>query len=451
MTLAAVIVHYHAPALAAACIRSLRAGTRIPDRIVVIDNGSEPGLRETLSAAWPGVEIRSSGQNAGFAGALGPDIAELGDRILVLNQDCELEPRCAELLEAALADPRVAIACGTVLDPGGRVWSRGAAVDGTGRARNHQDSAEVVDYAPGCAMLVRADAWREAGGLDPLYFMYFEDADLATRLRHSGWRVVCEPRAICRHEGSSAAGDEHARFQSYFRLRNRTRFVARNSGPLERAAFVFFILPALLARDLLRYARLGRLSAYVEVLRGLSRVTRTAQPPSPDPGHRAPPAYVYRKAHRRALARIVDGVGYAFAARRAQERPARVDRILVVKLDHLGDVVLALPAIEALRATYRSAEIDVLVSPAAGPLLATAAINRVEELPAPWLRGGHIPWRAVRSTAKRLRERRYDLALDLRGDPIAILIGRRAARFAVGIGNAGLGFLLDRVHPGPRP
>jgi hypothetical protein len=297
--LAAVIVHYHGPALAAACVRSLRAGTRVPDRIVVIDNGSGPGLRESLSAAWPGVEIRSFGCNVGFAGALGPEIADLADRIVVLNQDCELEARCVELLETTLAEPRVAIACGTVLDPAGRVWARGGAVGETGRGRNREEgnAAEPapgrtldVDYAPGCAMIVRSEAWREAGGIDPLYFMYFEDTDLSTRLRRAGWRIVCEPRAICRHEGSSAAGEKHAPFQSYFRLRNRTRFVLLNSGRLQRVVFASLILPALLARDLLLYAKLGRLSAYREVLRGLLRVTRAPEPPTPSGGRPAPKA-----------------------------------------------------------------------------------------------------------------------------------------------------------------
>jgi ADP-heptose:LPS heptosyltransferase/GT2 family glycosyltransferase len=467
-SLAAVVVHYFAPDAAAVCIRSLRSGTRAPDRIVVIDNGSEPGLGEALRATWSGVEVRSFGRNVGFAGALGPEIADLADGILVLNQDCELDPRCVELLEAALAVRRVAIACGTVLDRAGRIWARGGAIDWTGRGRNldagraaepSPAAAFEVDYAPGCATMVRAEAWREAGGMDPRFFMYGEDADLSARLRRAGWRVVCEPRAVCRHEGSSAAGGEHGPFQSYFRLRNRALFVARHSTALQAVAFVALILPALLARDLYRYARLGSMGAFGEVLLGLLRVARSAEPPDPrairsgriakTPGPAR--AYVYRSALRRALVRTVDSIGYALRKSRSGEPPASVARILVVKLDHLGDLILALPAIEALRAAYPHAEIDAVIAPGGEPLLASAPVTRIETLAAPWLDGGRVPWRTVRRVARRLRERRYDLAVDLRGDPVAILIARRAARFAVGIGNAGLGFLLDRVHPGPRP
>ena len=52
--------------------------------------------------------------------------------------------------------------------------------------------------------------------------------------------------------------------------------------------------------------------------------------------------------------------------RRPPERPAR---ILVIKLDHLGDVLTAIPALAALRASHPSAHITALVGPWAADLL----------------------------------------------------------------------------------
>jgi ADP-heptose:LPS heptosyltransferase len=163
-----------------------------------------------------------------------------------------------------------------------------------------------------------------------------------------------------------------------------------------------------------------------------------------------PRVYVYRSPLRRASCRVLDATGDALrgspGARARRPPPPRVERILAIKLDHLGDLVLAFPALASLRAAYPGARLDALVAPASGPLLAhTGLTDEVILADAAWYRGGRPRPRALFALARSLRARRYDLALDLRGDPIAILLATLAgARFRVGFGDAGLGFLLDR-------
>jgi GT2 family glycosyltransferase len=140
-----------------------------------------------------------------------------------------------------------------------------------------------VDYAPGCAMLVRADLWRRAGGFDERFFMYFEDADLAVRIRKLGYRVVCHAGAVCRHEGSSTAGGEYEPFQSYFRLRNRALFVNKNFSLLRRTMFWLAVLPFLFVRDAYRYTKLARWDAFYQVLAGLRTVWHPPHPPRTRP------------------------------------------------------------------------------------------------------------------------------------------------------------------------
>jgi GT2 family glycosyltransferase len=109
--------------------------------------------------------------------------------------------------------------------------------------------------------------------------MYFEDADLGVRVRKLGYRVVCVDDAICCHEGSSTAGDQYGALQSYFRLRNRVLFVSKNFGRLRRGIFYLLILPLLVIRDALCYARLGRWSTFRSVLAGLRTVWDRPRPP----------------------------------------------------------------------------------------------------------------------------------------------------------------------------
>jgi predicted lipopolysaccharide heptosyltransferase III len=96
-------------------------------------------------------------------------------------------------------------------------------------------------------------------------------------------------------------------------------------------------------------------------------------------------------------------------------------RILVVKLDHLGDVILATPALRALRERYSEAEIDVLVHPASVVAVARhPAVTRVLTYRSPrFARGG------TADDASRLREiarGRYDTVVELRGDSRTLLL-----------------------------
>ncbi len=78
-----------------------------------------------------------------------------------------------------------------------------------------------VPLASGCCMLLHAAAWRQAGGFDRRYFLYFEDFDLSLRLARLG-RVYCLPQMTIRHfgGGSAAKGWRH---RCWF-LRSAMRF-----------------------------------------------------------------------------------------------------------------------------------------------------------------------------------------------------------------------------------
>jgi len=93
-------------------------------------------------------------------------------------------------------------------------------------------------------------------------------------------------------------------------------------------------------------------------------------------------------------------------------------RILLVKLSSLGDVIHALPTLEALRALYPQGQITWLVEAVNAPLLAGhPALDEV--WPMPRLRlGGNRFWGDMGQllrVARRLREEPFDLVIDLQG------------------------------------
>ncbi len=90
--------------------------------------------------------------------------------------------------------------------------------------------------------------------------------------------------------------------------------------------------------------------------------------------------------------------------------PAPGERVLVTRLDYLGDVVLSLPLVDALRARWPGLEIDYLTRrPAADLLAGDARFARV------WTQTNGV--RATTSLVRALRARSYHAVIDLYSNP----------------------------------
>jgi lipopolysaccharide heptosyltransferase II len=143
----------------------------------------------------------------------------------------------------------------------------------------------------------------------------------------------------------------------------------------------------------------------------------------------------------------------ASLARRGRTRPApaAVGRVLVLRLERIGDLIMSLPALHALRTLAPGARID-LVTGAWNEALARqiAGVDTVETTNAPWLARGESgsSWRALLQQAGAWRTRGYDLAINLEGDIRSnLLLSRAGARWSAGFGMAGGGPLLDEDVP----
>ena len=96
-----------------------------------------------------------------------------------------------------------------------------------------------------------------------------------------------------------------------------------------------------------------------------------------------------------------------------------MNRILIVRLGAMGDIVHTLPALATLRRAFPEARIDWAVERRWAPLLAgNRRLSALRVLDAEdWRKapGSTRTWRAVARFAAALREARYDVALDFQG------------------------------------
>jgi ADP-heptose:LPS heptosyltransferase len=131
---------------------------------------------------------------------------------------------------------------------------------------------------------------------------------------------------------------------------------------------------------------------------------------------------------------------------RRRRDTAAPQRILLLRLERIGDLLMTLEAIRDVRTYWPDAEIDIAVGSWNAPLARLLTdVNRVETADVPWLaREGHAPsWPALMAQAREWRARRYDLVVnfepDIRSNVLAWLTGA-AAR--VGYSSGGGGALL---------
>ncbi|HET9368930.1 MAG TPA: glycosyltransferase family 9 protein [Vicinamibacterales bacterium] len=134
-------------------------------------------------------------------------------------------------------------------------------------------------------------------------------------------------------------------------------------------------------------------------------------------------------------------IGWFGRLRRSERDPIR--RVLLLRLERIGDLLMVLDAIAEARAAWPEAEIDLAVGSWNEPLARLiGGVSRVEVADVPWLarEGTGLSWPSLVGRARDWRRRRYDLVLnfepDIRSNLLAWLTGARR-RFGYWTGGGG--------------
>jgi GT2 family glycosyltransferase len=264
--------------------------------LIVVDDGD--GGVGTLP---PEARLVALAEQGGYGAAVGAGVrAARGERLLILNDDVELEPDTVAELARHLVPPVFAVvpriesplaACG---DEGGKTGSFAAGLLEV--LETSADAPHPTLYPVGCCVLCARDGFLELGGYDPAYAPFFwEDVELGYRAWRRGLSVLHVPSASCRHIGSATlreAYDASERERLFFR--NRVLFQLRNlQDPARRCACLGALAAFALFDDREPRVRgladaLGRFSAAGAAARAglsddeiLARVRGTLEPGAP--------------------------------------------------------------------------------------------------------------------------------------------------------------------------
>ena len=144
--------------------------------------------------------------------------------------------------------------------------------------------------------------------------------------------------------------------------------------------------------------------------------------------------------------RAAAGLARPFRRRR---RPDRIERILLLRLERIGDLVMVLAAIADLRAAAPAAEITLVVGAWNEAIAGSIpGISHVETLNAAWLARGSsgLSVAALVARAWRWRPRRFDLAINFEPDIRSnLMLAASGARWTAGYRSGGGGPLLDQA------
>lgn len=235
-----IVVTWQGAHLIGRCLLSLRDQS-MPHRLIVVDNASTDGTREKLAREFPEAIVMILDKNEGFAGGVARALAAVDTQyVALLNNDAVADPEWLRRSIVALeADSASASAAARMLlaEPAGTINNAGTVLlrSGYGADRGLGDfdgsaydvPAEVFG-ASGGAAIYRTLALKAVGGFDASYFMYYEDLDVAWRLRLAGWRAQYVPNAVVTHQ-HAATSDPNSEMFAYHNERNRLITLFRNA------------------------------------------------------------------------------------------------------------------------------------------------------------------------------------------------------------------------------
>jgi GT2 family glycosyltransferase len=215
-----VIPTYNGRELLERCLASIERHRPVDPsvmiEVLVSDDSSTDGTLEWLAIAHPGVRIIRAERNGGFVAAANAGIAAARGRFIqLLNNDTEVTAGWIGSALALFRDPSIGAVAPLV-----RVRSEPNRVDSAGDScnlagwptkRGHGQpvrlfasrAVEEVFGASGSSAFYRAEVLKRLGGYDSLYGSYYEDVDLAFRLRWAGYRCLFAPRSVIFHDVSA--------------------------------------------------------------------------------------------------------------------------------------------------------------------------------------------------------------------------------------------------------
>ncbi|HEY4272940.1 MAG TPA: glycosyltransferase [Candidatus Udaeobacter sp.] len=188
--------------------------------VIVVDDGSTDATAEAVPHIPGIVYLRDEG-NSGFIASCNRGAEKARGKYLVfLNNDTLVtEGWLSGLMETFAYEPQAGIVGSKLIYPDGRLQEAGGIIwrDASGWnygryddfAKPEYNYLREVDYCSAAALMIPKSLFQSVGGFDSRYApAYYEDADLAFKVRQAGYKVLYQPLSeVIHYEGATGGTD----------------------------------------------------------------------------------------------------------------------------------------------------------------------------------------------------------------------------------------------------
>lgn len=220
-----------------ACLRSISMAKNDTTYEVLVVDDHSPVAQFAPLAQIDNLRLIRNSEQLGFLMSCNRAVQEArGRELVLLNNDTLVTDHWLDaLLDTRLAYPNAGLIGSQLIFPDGRlqeagsiVWDDGSAAN-YGSGKNPDDPqfsfARKVDYVSAASIMIAAEDFSDLSGFDKRYVpAYYEDTDLAFRVRESGKDVVYQAASKVIHFGGASHGRSMTSSLKAYQARNALLF-----------------------------------------------------------------------------------------------------------------------------------------------------------------------------------------------------------------------------------
>jgi GT2 family glycosyltransferase len=244
MDLSVIIVNFNTASLLRECLNSVdKTKDDIHLEIIVVDNNSKDQSVDMVKKDFPQVRLIANSENIGFAQGVNQGLnLTKGRYFLLLNPDAKVLPGVMKGLIGFMdRNKDVALSGVQLLNPDGTKQNSIANFPTLTQELFNKSFLKIlfpqkypskyrefrspieVESVIGACMIVRPEAVKQVGELDPKYFLFLEETDWCFQMKKKGWKIYHLPQFKAYHRQGQSLIDLKSKgrieyYRSYYRF-----------------------------------------------------------------------------------------------------------------------------------------------------------------------------------------------------------------------------------------